>query len=79
MTETTLDVRGLPPPEPLERALAALGTLVPGDRLKLLIDIEPRPLYTMLERNDLGHRTAPGAGSGYEVTIWPRDGTLPLG
>jgi uncharacterized protein (DUF2249 family) len=73
MTETILDVRGLPAPEPLERVLSALSMLAPGDRLRLLIDVEPRPLYSMLDRNDLGHRTEPGAVSGYEVTIWPRD------
>jgi uncharacterized protein (DUF2249 family) len=60
-----------PPPEPLERVLAALTPLAPGDRLKLLIDTEPRALYPMLDRNALGHRTEPGAISGYEVTIWP--------
>ena len=73
MNETILDVRGLPSPEPLERVLAALSNLMLGDRLKLLIDAEPRPLYSMLDRNDLGHRTEPGAVSGFEVTIWPRD------
>jgi uncharacterized protein (DUF2249 family) len=74
MPETVLDVRGLPPPEPLEQLLDALGVLASGDRLRLLIDIEPRPLYPMLERNDLAHRTEPGPVSGYEVTIWPRAG-----
>ena len=73
ITETILDVRGLPAPEPLERVLAALATLMPGERLRLLIDIEPRPLYPMLERNGLGHRTEPGPGSGLAVTIWPRE------
>ncbi len=74
MPETVLDVRGLPPPEPLERVLDALGALQPGDQLRLLIDIEPRPLYPMLARNDLAHRTERGAVAGYEVTIWPRAG-----
>jgi uncharacterized protein (DUF2249 family) len=73
MTETILDVRGLPAPEPLERVLTALSALMPGDRLRLLIDIEPRPLYLMLDRNDLCHHTEPGVGSGYAVTIWPRE------
>ncbi len=73
MTETILDVRGLPPPEPLERVLAALATLMPGEQLRLLIDVEPRPLYPMLERNGLGHLTEPGPGAGYAVTIWPRE------
>ena len=72
MTETILDVRGLSAPEPLERVLAALATLMPGERLRLLIDVEPRPLYPMLERNGLGHLTEPGPGSGYVITIWPR-------
>lgn len=74
MPETVLDVRGLPPPEPLERVLDALGALQPGDHLRLLIDIEPRPLYAMLDRNDLAHRTERGPVSGYEVTIWARAG-----
>lgn len=52
----------------------ALGALQPGDHLRLLIDIEPRPLYAMLDRNDLAHRTERGPVSGYEVTIWPRAG-----
>jgi len=74
MTETILDVRGLAAPEPLERVLTALSTLMPGERLRLLIDVEPRPLYLMLDRNDLCHHTEPGVGSGYAVTIWPREG-----
>ena len=39
--------------------------LMPGERLRLLIDVEPRPLYPMLERNGLGHLTEPGPGAGY--------------
>jgi uncharacterized protein (DUF2249 family) len=73
MTETILDLRGLRAPEPLERALTALATLRTGERLRLLIDVEPRPLYPMLDRNDLCHHAEPGMGSGYEVTIWPRE------
>lgn len=73
MTETILDVRGLSAPEPLERVLAALATLMPGERLRLLIDVEPRPLYPMLERNGLGHVTETGPGPGFTVTIWPRE------
>jgi uncharacterized protein (DUF2249 family) len=46
-----LDVCGLQPPEPLERVLEALSRLQPGQRLRMLIDREPRPLYGILERN----------------------------
>ena len=66
----TLDVRGLPAPQPMERVLDAIGEFVPGDRLKLLIDCEPRPLYRILELNGYRHRTSPGAEAPYEVDIW---------
>lgn len=49
--EFELDVCGLEPPEPLERVLDALSLLKPGQRLRMLIDREPRPLYGILERN----------------------------
>ena len=74
MTETILDVRGLPSPEPLERVLTALSDADARRSPRLLIDVEPRPLYSMLDRNDLCHHTEPGTVSGYAVTIWPRDG-----
>ncbi len=46
--DITLDVRGLPPPEPLEHCLEALADLLPGQRLCMLIDREPYPLYLLL-------------------------------
>lgn len=51
-----LDVRGLQPPEPLERVLDALDWLVPGKRLVMLIDREPLPLYRILDRNGYRYR-----------------------
>ena len=39
--EITLDVRGMEPPEPLERVLQAIDGFVAGDRLKLVIDCRP--------------------------------------
>jgi uncharacterized protein (DUF2249 family) len=49
--DIVLDVRGLQPPEPMERVLDALDLLAPGRRLRMLIDREPVPLYRILERN----------------------------
>lgn len=43
-----LDVRGLPPCEPLERTLAALDELCSDDCLEVLIHREPHPLYGIL-------------------------------
>lgn len=49
-----IDGRDMLPPEPLERALAALDTMAPGEELVLLLHCEPLPLYAILERG--GHR-----------------------
>ena len=59
-----IDGRDMEPPEPLERALAELATLAPGEELVMLLRCEPLPLYSILER----------AGFGYRSTLRP-DGT----
>jgi uncharacterized protein (DUF2249 family) len=70
-SEIHLDVCGLMPPEPMERVLDALADLAPHQRLRMLIDREPRPLYRILERN--GHpydATLRGDGL-FEILIHP--------
>lgn len=69
--EIVLDVRGLLPPEPLERVLDALDILVPGQRLRMLIDREPLPLYRILRTH--GHRYEAKAvqGGEFDIVIWP--------
>jgi uncharacterized protein (DUF2249 family) len=71
--ELTLDVRGMEPPEPLERVLETIDGFVPGDRLKLVIDCHPLPLFRILERNGYAYRTEPGAVSVHEITIWLKE------
>lgn len=70
MPERQLDVRGLEPPEPMERVLDALDTLPDGTVLCMLIEREPRPLYRILERNGYAYRTAALPDFLYEVRIW---------
>jgi len=65
-----LDVGGLEAPEPMVRILEALDTLGPGERLRVLIDREPVPLYRILLRNGYQYRTALCDGQHYEVLIW---------
>lgn len=65
-----LDVRGLEPPEPMEKVLDALDTLPPDDHLCMLIDREPRPLYRILANNGYGYSTTALPGFLYEVRIW---------
>jgi TusA-related sulfurtransferase len=69
-----LDARGLEPPEPLVRVLAALDTLSTGDRLLLKIDCQPRPLYRILDRKGYAYDERPGNESLFEITIWSREG-----
>jgi uncharacterized protein (DUF2249 family) len=70
MSARLLDVGGLAPPEPMVRVLDALDTLGPDERLRVLIDREPVPLYQVLARNGYLHRTTPQDDLRYEVLIW---------
>jgi uncharacterized protein (DUF2249 family) len=71
--QITLDVRGMQPPQPLERVLETIDDFSPGDRLCLVIDCYPQPLFRILERNGFAYREAPGVESLYEITIWRKD------
>jgi uncharacterized protein (DUF2249 family) len=75
MADTTeIDVRGLEPPEPLERILALLDSLGEGDSLRVKIDCRPIPLYRLLQRNGYPYKEHPGSDSLYEITIYSREG-----
>jgi uncharacterized protein (DUF2249 family) len=59
----TLDVRGLPPPEPMVRVLELLDGLAPGATLTVLHERRPMFLYPQLEDRGFTHVTeepAPG-------------------
>jgi TusA-related sulfurtransferase len=70
--DITLDVRGMEPPEPLEKVLQTIEGFAVGDRLKLVIDCRPQPLFRILERSGFAYREEAGAESRYEITIWRR-------
>jgi len=67
-----VDARGLEPPEPMVRVLTALDELPRGERLLMLIHIEPRPLFRVLERNQFAYRCELNPEGYFEVTIWHR-------
>jgi uncharacterized protein (DUF2249 family) len=69
----TIDVRGMEPPEPLERVLTTIDDFAAGDTLKVVIDCHPVPLFRTLERNGFAYRVEPGKVSQYEITIWRSD------
>jgi TusA-related sulfurtransferase len=64
-----LDLCGLYPPEPMERTLDALATLLPGQQLCILIDREPLPLFRILERNHYTYSSTPAAPGRFSITI----------
>lgn len=70
--ERVLDVSRLPPPEPLERALAALSELAPGEYLRMLHWREPFPLYAVLADLGFAHAVRRGGEPPYEIRIWRR-------
>lgn len=68
-----LDVRGLEAPEPLERVLDALAVLPLGQRLCMLIDREPHPLYGILDNNHFQYQVATLPDHRYQILIWHKD------
>lgn len=67
--ERTVDLRGLAPPEPLERTLAMLPSLGPGDCLRVLLPHEPLPLYALLDKFHFLHEGRAIAEGTFEVAI----------
>ncbi len=70
MKGRVVDGRGLMPPEPMRRTLAALTTMPRGEELTLLLYREPFPLYAVLEREGYSHSTALGRDGTYTIRIW---------
>jgi hypothetical protein len=64
-----IDGRDMEPPEPLERALAELATLAPGQELVMLLRCEPLPLYSILDKNGFGYSSKLQADGTNEVRI----------
>lgn len=67
--EIVVDGRGLEPPEPMEKVLAALDQLKPGQRVRFLIHRQPYPLYDILRRHHYVYETTAIADGSYEVLI----------
>jgi len=69
-----LDLRNLPPPEPMERILEAIGELAPGDRIEALTPFWPAPLLPILEQQGCAWRREPTpSGHHARITIFLRE------
>ncbi|HEY0061159.1 MAG TPA: DUF2249 domain-containing protein [Telluria sp.] len=71
-SEVFLDLRGLFPPEPMERVLDALAALQPRQKVRLLIEREPHPLFRILERNNYQYQTTQPEAGLYQIVIAER-------
>jgi hypothetical protein len=69
-----LDLRDLPAPEPLVRALLAVDALSPGGALRVLTPMFPQPLLDLLRSRRVGFSTTACDGGGCAVTVWNEDG-----
>lgn len=69
MSDIHLDVRNMAAPEPLEHCLEALAELKPGQKIQMLIDREPYPLYSILDRDGFQHECK-FEDTHYLITIW---------
>jgi len=70
LSELVLDVRGLEPPQPLERALEESARLAAGQRLRMIHHREPCLLYPLLAKRGYCHRTADASDDHFELLIW---------
>lgn len=71
-TTLKLDARGLEPPEPMMRILAAAGTLPADTVLQAHTERRPIHLYGELETRGLAHRSEEQADGSCLTTIWRR-------
>jgi len=70
MQDLVVDARWLDHPEPLEKILAALEALAPGQRVLFKIHREPYPLYRILEQNDYCWKLSKLEDGTFEILIW---------
>ena len=65
----TLDNRGLEPPQPMMRTLAALENLNKGETLSIINDRRPMFLYEQLEELGYKHTTTPNSDGSFQIDI----------
>jgi tRNA 2-thiouridine synthesizing protein A len=65
-----LDNRGLEPPQPMMRTLAALENLADGEILTIINDRRPMFLYEQLEELGYNQRTEPQNDGSFKIEIF---------
>jgi TusA-related sulfurtransferase len=65
-----IDGRGLEPPEPFVRTMAALNASAAGERVLLILSREPYPLYQALDAQGFSHQTRHAPDGTVEILSW---------
>jgi tRNA 2-thiouridine synthesizing protein A len=65
-----LDNRGLEPPQPMMRTLAALENLKENETLTIINDRRPMFLYEQLEELGFKQRTEPQEDGSFKIAIY---------
>ena len=67
-----IDARGMEPPEPFVQTMDALDAIEPGQKVLLVLNREPVPLYRALELNGFVWQTERRPDGTVEVLMWHR-------
>jgi hypothetical protein len=70
--EIILDVRDLEPPEPYERATAALTAMEPGQYVRMISRRRPLLLYPWLSERGFLEQTRQRGEALFEIFIWAK-------
>lgn len=68
VTQQAMDLRGLQPPEPIDRIFQALER-APRQPLRVILPHEPLPLYGLLRERGLSYSGSQREDGGYELLI----------
>lgn len=69
-----IDGRMLEPPEPFVQTMEALDLLEAGQKLRLIVNREPFPLYRALQLNQVAWQTERRPDGCFEILIWHQAG-----
>ena len=64
------DGRNLEPPEPFVQTMDALDSIMPGQKVMLILGREPHPLYRALDLNGYARQTERKDDGTVEIVIW---------
>lgn len=68
--DKVIDARGLEPPEPFVLTMEALDGIGPDEKLLLILNREPHPLFRALQINGFLHQSERTADGDVEILIW---------